>query len=560
MAIISFLISLSGATMLLLFAVRMVRTGIERSFGASFQRVLTQTKSLPGSSLTGLALAVVLQSSAAVAILVAGFAASGFLAFPTGLAIVLGGDLGSALIIQVLSFKMDWLVPMLLAVGGWLFVKTEHKNGRQLGRIIMGVAFILISLQFLREAMTPIRDSAFLPAIADYLARDFVTAFIVGAALAFVMHSSVAAILMCVTLVQVGAIPFAAALSLLLGANLGSAFIPIWLTRGMTAAARSIPAANLLVRGSWAIIVLLVINLASDPAILMFASPSQSLIYAHIGFNLSLLILVLPFCRILEPVLQTLMPSGVHADSNLAEQEVGAALDPLSAETPTLAIASLRRELLHMVGLVERMFKSVPDLYETGDRDEILAIRRQDQLVNKSLSEIRSFVANMTQENYTKQDKKVVRGLMDYAIRLETAGDVIAKTLTTIVEEKYEINIEFSPEGWSELVRMHEAVVANLTLASNVLISDDLESARLLVMEKAEIKRLERKSRKNHLTRLQNGRGDSLRSSDVHLETLRALRDVNSHIAAIAYPVLYRNGQLLETRLIQDMEMHDEDH
>ncbi|MEH6833040.1 MULTISPECIES: Na/Pi cotransporter family protein [Falsihalocynthiibacter] len=559
MAIISFLISLSGATMLLLFAVRMVQTGIERSFGASFQRVLTQNKSLMGSSATGVALAIVLQSSAAVALLTAGFAASGFLAFPTGLAIVLGGDLGSALIIQILSFKMDWLIPMLLAFGGWLFVKTDHKNGRQLGRILMGVAFILISLQFLREAVTPIRDSAFLPAIADYLSRDFVTAFIVGAALAFVMHSSVAAILMCVTLVQIGAIPFDAALSLMLGANLGSAFIPIWLTRGMPTVARSIPAANLLVRGSWAILVLLGLNLAADPTMLMFTSPSQSLIYAHIGFNLSLLIVVLPFCRVLEPVLQMLMPSAAPADNNLGEQEVGSALDPSTAETPTLAIASLRRELLHMVGLVERMFKSVPDLYETGDRDKIRAVRTQDYQVNKSLSEIRSFVAHMPQENYTKEDKKIVRGLMDYAIRLETAGDVIAKTMTTIVEEKYEIHAELSSEGWAELLRMHEAVVANLRLASNVLVSDDLESARLLVMEKSEIKRSERKSRKNHLTRLQSGRGDSFRSSDVHLETLRALRDVNSHIAAIAYPVLYRNGQLLETRLIQEMDLHEED-
>ena len=238
MAIVSFFINLAGATMLLLFAVRMVRTGIERSYGASFQRVMTGQNSVFQSSLAGIVLAVVLQSSAAVALLTAGFAASGLLAFSTGLALVLGGDLGSALIIQILSFNLDWLVPLLLAIGGWLFVKTEHRKARQLGRILMGIAFILISLRFLREAMDPIRDSAFLPAMAEYLARDYVTAFLVGAALAFVMHSSVAAILMCVTLVQIGAIPFAAGLSLILGANFGSAFIPVWLTRGMVISAR----------------------------------------------------------------------------------------------------------------------------------------------------------------------------------------------------------------------------------------------------------------------------------------------------------------------------------
>ena len=161
MAILNFILQLAGAAMLLLFAVAMVRTGIERSFGASFQRMLTGQRHLTGAAAAGVGLAVVLQSSAAVALLVAGFSGGGVLGFNTGLAIVLGGDLGSALIIQVLSFRLDWLIPLLLAVGGWLFVKSGNRQFRQYGRILMGVAFILISLQLLRQAMDPIRESAF---------------------------------------------------------------------------------------------------------------------------------------------------------------------------------------------------------------------------------------------------------------------------------------------------------------------------------------------------------------------------------------------------------------
>ena len=557
MAIMSFLVGLAGATMLLLFAVRMVRTGIERSFGASFQRVLTQNTNLVRSSLTGMVLAMVLQSSAAVALLASGFLASGYLTFSSGLAVVLGGDLGSALVIQILSFKMDWLIPMLLAIGGWLFVTTEHKKGRQLGRILMGVAFILISLQFLRDAMDPVRESSFLPATADYLAGDFITAFIIGAALAFVLHSSVAAILMCVTLVQIGAIPFPAALSLLLGANLGSSFIPIWLTRGMTVEARRIPVANLLLRGSWALVALLGINLAIDPTVLMLASPGQSLVYAHIGFNLSLLVVALPFSRSFEAPISLLMPVKLGTDLNMSEQEMTSALDPAALSNPKQSIASLKRELLRMTDLVDRMLRTALQLYESDDREQMLAMRSQDEFVNSALSGIRSYVASMPAGTYAKQDMKIVRGLMDYAIRLEAAGDIIAKKLTAIAKERQEKKARFSEEGWMELVHMHEAVCANLKLACNVLISDDLESARLLVMEKSEIKRAERKSRKLHLARLQNGREESFETSDMHLETLRALRDINGHISAIAYPILYRNGQLLETRLIQDKGMKE---
>ncbi|WP_170388106.1 Na/Pi cotransporter family protein [Ruegeria atlantica] len=553
MAIVSFLISLAGATMLLLYAVRMVRTGIERSYGASFQRVMTGQRSHVQASVVGLAMAVVLQSSAAVALLTSGFAASGLLAFPAGLAMVLGGDLGSALIIQILSFNLDWLVPLLLAVGGYLFVKTESKKPRQLGRILMGIAFILISLRFLREAMDPIRDSAFLPAVADYLARDYITAFLVGGALAFVMHSSVAAILMCVTLVQIGAIPFAAGLSLVLGANFGSAFIPVWLTRGMELPARRIPFANLALRGSWAVVTLFAANTALRAGILGDLQGGQMLVNAHLAFNASLLILALPFCGRLCAPFERLLPEPKSADATVQLGRPASALDMAALGNSSQALSSLKRELLRMSDLVESMFRPSLELYRSGDKEQIRAVRAVDEDVNECLSGIRKFVAAIPAEEFGKQNAKVARDLMEYAIRLETAGDVVAKRLAVLAGSMRKKGASFSKEGWSELVEMHEGILANMKLASNVLISDDLESARLLSAEKTEIKKAERDSRKRHLRRLQHGSTESFETSDIHLETLRAFREFNSHIAAVAYPILYRNGQLLETRLIEEM-------
>ena len=99
---------------------------------------------------------------------------------------------------------------------------------------------------------------------------------------------------------------------------------------------------------------------------------------------------------------------------------------------------------------------------------------------------------------------------------------------------------------------MHEQVLSNISLAANVLISDDLESARLLLEEKTECAARERSSRKKHLSRLQAGAQISFESSNIHLETLRALKDLNSQIATVAFPILLRGGQLLETRLIEN--------
>jgi phosphate:Na+ symporter len=122
-----------------------------------------------------------------------------------------------------------------------------------------------------------------------------------------------------------------------------------------------------------------------------------------------------------------------------------------------------------------------------------------------------------------------------------------------LAADKANQDIRFSEAGWEELRNMHEKVVSNMTLAFDVLVSEDLESARLLMEEKNEMAKAERRSRKKHLKRIRHSEEISLESSDLHLETLRALKDLNSQIASIAYPILYRHGQLLETRLVSEI-------
>lgn len=193
----------------------------------------------------------------------------------------------------------------------------------------------------------------------------------------------------------------------------------------------------------------------------------------------------------------------------------------------------------------------VMDIYHDYEKPRVQGICRQDDVVNSALDGIRRFVTAMQSHDLEKQNQKQARELTEYAIALKTAGDIIVQRLLPLAKTKCENSIRFSKAGREELMAMHERVIANMALAFNVLISDDLESARLLLEEKGEMARMERASRKKHLKRLGKGAEVSFDSSDIHLDTLRALREFNSHVAAVAYPILYRGGQLLETRLIE---------
>ncbi len=550
--ILTFILHLAAATMLLLYAVRMVRTGIERAMGPSFRRIITGKKRNNFElSLVGIILAIILQSSAATAILATGFAATGFITISMGLAIVLGADLGSAFVIQVLSFRPDWLIPILLVIGGWLFLNAQSLALKQSGKILLGIAFILIALGMIGAATMPIRESDFLPILVSYLESEYVSAFLLGTLLTFIMHSSVAAILMFVTFAQLGIIPLSVGISMVLGANLGSALVALWLTKNVERSARQITMANLILRGSGAIITLYVLAKLPVPKLLIGFGAGQALVNTHLIFNIALLFISLPIINLILKPLAKLMPpeTGKNAEDEL---KVQSALDKNAIHNPSLAIASLRRELLRMGGIVEIMMRPVMELYQSGDKEKIKKIQQLDKIINKSLTDIRRYVASLDRSKMSKKEKQSTQELTEYAIALEIAGDIVSKRLL-ILAEKYNLRrLRFSEKGWDELLHIHERIMANITLAFNLLVSDDLDIARQLVEEKAEIANMERKSRYKHLKRLRSGEEISFQSSDIHLETLRALKDFNSQISSIAYPILYRSGQLLETRLVEN--------
>ncbi|MFQ5438356.1 MAG: Na/Pi cotransporter family protein [Paracoccaceae bacterium] len=555
MPILAFLIGLAGATMLLLYAVRMVGTGIERAMGPSFRRLITEREgNRLGMALMGVGLAVVLQSATAAALLAGGFAASGLIAFSGALSLVLGADFGSALVIQILTFKLDWLIPVLLTAGGYLFLKTERRVLRQSGRILLGIALILLSLRLIGQAVHPIRDSAFLPTIAAYLTGDFVTAFIAGAVITFLMHSSVAAILMVVTFVSIGVLPVGAAASVVLGANLGSATLPIWLSRGMAAAARRMALGNLVFRGAGAIVALMVINLTPAMDVMSIFQGAQQVVSLHLTFNVLLLVAALPCVPVLAHPLRALVPDEANPFADANGLQPASTLDATTITTPTLALASLTREVLRMSEIIETMARPVMDVYEKYDDAKVEQVCQMDKSVNQALVGIRRYAAAIPRSGATKEESRRIRELTEYAINLETAGDIISQNLMDLAREKENARIVLSRDGWQELRQLHERVLSNMSLAFNVLVSADIESARLLVSEKAEMKLAERKSRKKHLNRLRKGSEDNFESSDLHLETLRWINDLNSQISAVAYPILYRGGQLLETRLVHDLD------
>ncbi len=546
------LLHLAGAIALLLWAVRMVRTGVERSQEPLLKRVLRQSGGgrIQAAGI-GAVIAILLQSSTAVAILAAGFAASGVLTLATGLALMLGADLGSSLVVQILSVDLEWLTPVLLLAGAVLFFKGQTRELKQAGRIVIGIALILVSLRMIGEATAPLRDATFLPDVIGYLRNDILTAFILGAAFTWIVHSSVASVLLIAAFAGQGLVPLELGVSLLCGANLGGGLIAVGLTRQSAVEARRITWGNLTFRGLGAVLALVAFHFLQPPATLLGDTAARQVINFHLAFNVVLLIVCLPLTGIVAAGIEKLVkpkPTPEELANPLAEAP--SCLDQAVIGMPALALASATRELLRMAEIIERMLQPLMELYETGDPEKIKQARALEKAVDQAQSEIKLYLAKI---DYTGE-AEAQRGheLSNFAINLEYVGDAISKTLLKLAETRRDQKLSFSPEGWRELNELHHRVMANMRLALNVLVSKDRESARQLLMEKAAVSTAERQSYGQHLNRLRSGTAQSVETSNIHLETVRALKTINSLFASVAYPILQQSGDLLDSRLAKN--------
>jgi phosphate:Na+ symporter len=205
-----------------------------------------------------------------------------------------------------------------------------------------------------------------------------------------------------------------------------------------------------------------------------------------------------------------------------------------------------------MAGVLNEMFDPVMVFYANPDRNKARALNDLDHVINTALDRIRRYAAEMQRDDLPRDQRRELRALVDYAIAIEAAGDIIVKRLLPLAQEMQTQGQNFSAEGRGELEYIHARVAANLAIATNVIVGSDVESARQLIEEKAEMGRLERKSRKRHLARLAEGDPDSFSTSDAHLETAYLLKEFNSWIVQVAHPILDREGQLLKSRLVED--------
>ena len=545
------LLNLAGAVALLLFATRMVKTGVERAYGDLLRQKLRSTMRNPFMAvLAGCALSIALQSSTAVTLLVGSFAGAGIVSGMAGQLAVRGAEIGSALVVKLLTFDLSLLVPICLVAGTFMFMATDRRDWRQVGRILVGIGLLILSLEMIGQASEPLRESRLLPVIIQYFSTDRVTAYLLAALVTWLFHSSIAAVLLLVALAGRGLIPPDLGIVLVLGVNLGSSVIAPLLTRGAEPGVRVVPIGNLLMRGVGSLVMLVAFLELQPSTAFLGATETEQIVNAHILFNVIILLAGMPLAGLIYRASERIVALSTHdKPADAPETAELSALNEAALDTPQQALANATREVVRICETIEIMLADVIDLYQNPTKARIDRLAALDDRVDRWHAAIKLYLAKVTSRQLTEAEALRCQELIGACVKLEQVGDIIVRNMLVHVRKKMERNLEFTEDGWRELAAFHASVLANARLAFNVLISRDRETALQLVQEKDRLRDREKRSTQGHFERLSTGTAKSVETSSIHLDTIRDLKQINSLLASIAYPVLEEHGLLSGSRL-----------
>ncbi|WVT76656.1 Na/Pi cotransporter family protein (plasmid) [Sinorhizobium chiapasense] len=544
------ILELLGGVALLLWGVRMVRTGVMRGWGDRLQRFVEERLSNRLTAFGGGVVATaVLGSATAMALIVAGLAGAGAISAPAGLAVLLGADIGSALVSGLFasgSSLAATLAPLFLFAGYVAFSASSEFRPRNAGRILMGLGLMLMALKVIVSATAPLRQATLFHDVLAAVAGEPALGFLVGALLAWLCHSTLAVILLVASLLMNGSLEIAGAVPLILGVNFGGGLPAVSATLDQPPAARKLPLANLFCRGLLALALLPFTREIVEVAGRLPAEPLHVAVGLHAAFNLLVAAVFLPLSPIVIRLVERLVPARPAADDPLASPRY---LDRRSLETPAIALSNATTETIRMSELLEHMFLISLTALQSGRMESLKELPSVDARLGNYMASVHAYLGQLTQDELSAGDTGRAHEIMLFASNLEHAGDVIKLSLADRIRAKVKQNISLSASQREALDALSEVIAASLRLLPAALLSRDVSASARLAAQKDCFRELEDDVVSRHLGLERIEATTDAKGNALFIDLVRDLHRINSDIAAAGYPLVQAAGLLSSSRI-----------
>ncbi|EGT5273791.1 Na/Pi cotransporter family protein [Clostridioides difficile] len=529
-------ISLIGGLGLFLYGMSLMGEGLQKSAGDKLKKIIELlTSNVVMGVLVGTVVTGIIQSSSATTVMVVGFVNAGIMNLSQAIGVIMGANIGTTVTAQLVSFNLEGIAPIALGIGILFYLFTSNQKTKHLSEILIGFGILFTGMEFMKDAVAPLAEyKAFTDALL-YFSKNPVLGILAGFAITGIVQSSSASMGMLIALASQGILPLSSALPILYGDNIGTCVTSLLSSVGASRNARRAAVMHLSFNVIGTIIFMLVLNKPISAIVTHFdpIDTARQIANAHTLFNLTNVIILLPFSKYIVKLANRLIPIK-ETESEIVNNTKY--LDERMFSTPSIALGNTVQEVVRMGHKATNSLEHSIAGFLNKSNEDINKAFESEKVVNKLQKDILNYLLKLSKEPLRDDERFRTDLLFNTVNDIERVSDH-AENIAELAMSVKEMNISFSDSAIREIYEIYNKTITNFKDALIVLDVKDFELANKVLEVENEVNYLEKTFRNSHMIRLNNG-SCTIDAGVLYLDLLTNLERISDHSTNIVKQVL----------------------
>lgn len=555
------ILTLIGGLALFLYGMNAMGDGLAKVSGGKLEKILENLTSSPIKAvLLGAGVTAVIQSSSATTVMVVGFVNSGIMKLSQAVGVIMGANIGTTVTSWILSltgiqsdnfiirmFKPTSFSPILAIIGVIFILFINDSKKKDVGTIFIGFAILMYGMDMMSSAVKPLAE---VPEFTNLLLKfsNPLLGVLAGALLTAVIQSSSASVGILQALCLTGAVPFSAAIPIIMGQNIGTCITAILSAIGAKKNAKRAAAVHLYFNLIGTVIFMTVFYIIN--AIVGFSFFHQSATPAgiaiiHSVFNITATIILLPFAKGLEKLACLTIRDKKEDVAVSAEDKEFMILEPRFLEKPAFAVEQSRNAAKKMAEESHNALFTALKLVDKYSEDDVERVQNMEAKVDRYEDELGTYLVKLSHKDISEADSHSLSIMLHCIGDFERISDH-AVNIKESAQELHKKGLKFSASAKKDLEILGEAVEDIVNTAYEVFDKQDMKLAEKIEPLEEVIDELSKEMKRRHVQRLRSGEC-TIEMGFILSDITTCLERVADHCSNIGVCVTQVNEDLYDT-------------
>ncbi|QQP14884.1 Na/Pi cotransporter family protein [Lysinibacillus agricola] len=526
-----------GGLGLFLFAIKFMGDGLQKAAGDRLRDILDKftTNPLMGV-LVGIVVTVLIQSSSGTTVITVGLVSAGLMKLRQAIGVIMGANIGTTITAFIIGVNVGAYAYPIMAVGAiclFFFKKSMIQN---IGQVLFGFAGLFIGLELMSGGMKPLRDWQPFLDLTVQMSDVPILGVLVGTIFTLIVQSSSATVGILQGLYSEGLISLHGALPVLFGDNIGTTITAILAALGASIAAKRVAATHLLFNVVGTVIFMLILGLFTNYvewiAGVLNLEPKMQIAFAHGTFNVLNTIIQLPLIGVWAYVVTKLIPG----EDSVIEYKPKFLDKNLIVKSPSVALGQAKMEVVRMGEFSIQGLEETLTILKTSDTKLMGTVEQLEDAINNLDRKSTEYLVELSKQSLSSHDSQVHHALFENIRDIERIGDHV-ENIIELLQYKDSNRVRLSDEAFKELEEMFVYTLETVKMAIEALDKRDITLANQVLEKENEIDNMERRLRKLHIKRLNEGTCSGS-AGIVFADIVSNLERIGDHASNIAETVI----------------------